>query len=151
MSRRIVLSSAAAVIALGGAGAFALAHAGDRPLAVENGAARYTAPEGNRDGSFTFTTEVTAPSGLKNLKVLAWPATGPAFAKSGPTAKDMAEVESATCRPADDGIVRCAYEVTVTAADAAASGKGTWYVATLATADDGETVFDGKTSAFTTG
>ncbi|MFE7621676.1 DUF5707 domain-containing protein [Streptomyces sp. NPDC057496] len=151
MSRRIVLSSAVAVIALGGAGAFALAHAGDRSPTLENGAARYTAPEGNRDGSFTFTADVSAPSGLKSLKVLAWPAADPAFAKKGPTAKDMAEVESATCRPAADDIVRCTYGVTVTAADAAASGKGTWHVATLATADDGETVFGEKTSTFTTG
>ncbi|MFB6501580.1 MULTISPECIES: DUF5707 domain-containing protein [unclassified Streptomyces] len=151
MSRRIVLSSAAAVIALGGVGAFALAHAEERPPAVENGAAHYTAPEGNRDGSFTFTADVTAPSGLKDLKVLAWPAADPAFTKNGLTVKDMAEVESATCRTADDGIARCTYRVTVTAADAAASGKGTWYVATLATADDGGTVFDEKTSTFTTG
>ena len=82
MSRRIVLSVAAGVVVLGGAGAFALAYAGDQPPVLAHNTARYTAPDGDRDGSFTFTTDVTASSGVKSVKVLAWPADS-SFAMKG--------------------------------------------------------------------
>lgn len=77
MSRRIALAVAAGVVVLGGAGAFALAYAGEQPPAVSNSAARYTAPDGDRNGSLSFVTDVTAPSGVKSVKVLAWPANSP--------------------------------------------------------------------------
>jgi hypothetical protein len=150
MSRRIILGSAAALVVLGGAGAFALAHAGEQPPALENGTARYTAPAGDREGSFTFTADVTAASGVKSLKVLAWPADGP-FAKKGLTEKELSTAESATCKPAGEDTARCTYQVTVTADEAAESEDGRWHVATLATAENGDSAFDDKTATFTVG
>lgn len=150
MSRRIILGSAAALVVLGSAGAFALVHAGEQPPALENSTARYTAPAGNREGSLTFTTDVTAASGVKSLKVLAWPADGP-FAKNPLTEKDLAATESATCKPAGEDTARCTYKATVTAAEAAESEHGPWHVATLATAENGDTAFADKTATFTIG
>ncbi|MFE5394507.1 DUF5707 domain-containing protein [Streptomyces sp. NPDC056568] len=149
MSRRIILGSAAALVALGGAGAFALAHAGEQPPALENSTARYTAPAADREGSFTFTTDVTAASGVKSLRVLAWPADSPFVAKNALTEEELAAVESATCEPAGDDTARCTYKVTVTAAEAAESAKGRWHVATLATANNGDTAFNDTTTTFT--
>ncbi|MFG3164990.1 DUF5707 domain-containing protein [Streptomyces sp. NPDC048232] len=149
MSRRIILGSAAALVVLGGAGAFALAHAGEQPPALNNSSARYMAPAADREGSFTFTTDVTAASGVKSLKVLAWPADSPSVAKDPLTEKELAAAESATCKPAGDDTARCTYKVTVTAAEATESAKGSWHVATLATADNGDTAFNDKTATFT--
>ncbi|MFD8152660.1 DUF5707 domain-containing protein [Streptomyces sp. NPDC059720] len=149
MSRRIILGSTAALVVLGGAGAFALAHAGEQRPVLDNSTARYQAPATDREGSFTFETDVTADSGVKGLKVLAWPANSPTVGKNPLTGKDLAAVESATCKPTGDDTARCTYKVTVTAAEAAESAKGRWHVATLATADDGDTAFDDKTATFT--
>ncbi|MFF0157435.1 DUF5707 domain-containing protein [Streptomyces sp. NPDC005263] len=148
MSRRIVLSGVAAVVVLGGAGAFALAYAGDQPPALAHSTARYTAPDGNRDGSFTFTTDVTASSDVKSVKVLAWPASS-SFAKKGLTAKEMTTAESAVCKPSGGDTQRCTYKVTVTRADAAESPRGLWHVAVLATDKDGDTTLDTKAADFT--
>jgi hypothetical protein len=148
MARRTVLAVTAGVVVLGGAGAFALAYAGEQPLSVAHSAARYTAPVGERDGSFTFTTDVTASAGVKNLKVLAWPASS-SFAKERLTAKDMAAVESAVCKPSGGDTARCTYTVKVTGADSEASPRGAWHVAVLATAKDGETKLVTKAADFT--
>ncbi|MYS34329.1 MULTISPECIES: DUF5707 domain-containing protein [unclassified Streptomyces] len=150
MSRRIIVGSAAALVILGGAGAFALAHAEEQPPVLEKNTARYSAPAGDREGSFTFTTDVKAASGVRSLKVLAWPAAGP-FTKNPLTKKDLAGVDSATCKPAGEDTVHCTYKVTVSAAEAADSGTGRWYVATLATAGNGDTTFNDKTATFTVG
>ncbi|MYU48372.1 hypothetical protein GTV15_20275 [Streptomyces sp. SID7803] len=151
MSRRIIVGSAAALVILGGAGAFALAHAEEQPPVLENSTARYSAPPaGDREGSFTFTTDVKAASGVKSLNVLAWPAAGP-FTKNPLTKKELAGVDSATCKPAGEDTVHCTYKVTVSAAEAADSGTGRWYVATLATAGNGDTTFNDKTATFTVG
>ncbi|MFE3168367.1 DUF5707 domain-containing protein [Streptomyces sp. NPDC059224] len=150
MSRRIALSIAAGVVVLGGAGAFALAYAGDQPPAFAHSTARYTAAGSGRAGSFAFSTEVTASSGVKSLKVLAWPERSE-FAKKPLTAKDMAGVEPATCAPAEGDTTRCVYKSVVTAADAASSAHGTWHVAVLATAKDGSTTLDTKVTDFTVG
>ncbi|MFF4038900.1 DUF5707 domain-containing protein [Streptomyces sp. NPDC001816] len=150
MSRRVALSLAAGVVLLGGAGAFAIAHAENQPPALAHSAARYTAPDGHQDGSFTFTTEVTASSGVKSLKVLAWPANS-SLAKKAPTAKEMAAAEPATCKPAGKDTVRCVYTTEVTGADAASSPRGPWRVAVLATAEDGTTTLDTKAAGFTVG
>jgi hypothetical protein len=146
MSRRIVLSVAAGVVVLGGAGA--LAHAGEQPPSVAHSAARYAAPEGDRGGSLTFSTDVTASSGVKDVKVLAWPANS-SFTKEGLTAKDMAAVESAVCKASGEDTVRCTYKVPVTSADAEASPRGVWHVAVLATAEDGDTTLVTKAADFT--
>ncbi|WP_405849060.1 DUF5707 domain-containing protein [Streptomyces sp. NBC_01518] len=149
MSRRIVLSVTAGVVVLGGAGAFALAYAGDQQSPVlTHSTARYTAPDGDRDGSLTFTTDVTASSDVKSVKVLAWPAHS-SFAKKGLTAKDMAAAESAVCKPSVGDTERCTYKVTITRADTDGSPRGLWHVAVLATAEDGGTTLDTKTADFT--
>ncbi|WP_371661385.1 DUF5707 domain-containing protein [Streptomyces sp. NBC_00280] len=148
MARRIVLAVAAGVVVLGGAGAFALAYAGEQPPSVAHSAAGYAAPVGDRDGSLTFTTDVTASAGVKDVKVLAWPANS-SFAKQGLTAKDMASVESAVCKPSGGDTVRCTYTVPVTRADAEASERGVWHVAVLATAKDGDTELVTKAADFT--
>ncbi|WP_030680599.1 DUF5707 domain-containing protein [Streptomyces cellulosae] len=150
MSRRIVFSVAAGVAVLAGAGAFAVAYAGDQPPSVAHSAARYVAPEGGRGGSLTFTTDVTASSGVKNVKVLAWPANS-SFAKQGLTEKDMAAVESAVCKPSGEDTVRCTYTASVTRAEADESPRGPWHVAVLATAKDGDTTLDTKAADFTVG
>ncbi|MFF7279624.1 DUF5707 domain-containing protein [Streptomyces griseorubiginosus] len=148
MSRRIAVSVAAGVVVLGGAGGFALAHAGDQSPAPAHSTARYTAPTADRDGSLTFTTEVTASSDVKSVKVLAWPANS-SFAKKGLTAKDMAAVESAVCKPSGGDSQRCTYKVPVTRADAEGSPRGQWHVAVLVTAEDGDTTLDTKAADFT--
>jgi hypothetical protein len=151
MSRRTALSVAAGVVVLGGAGALTLAHAGDQPLKLAHSTARYTAPAGDRDGSLTFATDVTpASSGVKSVKVLAWPQDS-SFAEDELTAKDMADAESAVCKPSGKDTVHCAYRVKVTASDAKSSPRGTWHVAVLATAKDGTTTLDGKAADFTVG
>ncbi|GAA3910549.1 hypothetical protein GCM10023084_73310 [Streptomyces lacrimifluminis] len=149
MARRIVLSVAAGVVVLGGAGAFALAYAGEQPPSVAHSAARYAAPVGDRAGSLTFTTEVSASSGVKDVKVLAWPANSSVFAKEALTAKDMASAESAVCKPSGGDTVRCTYKVPVTRADAEESERGVWHVAVLATAKDGDTKLVAKAADFT--
>lgn len=150
MSRRIALFAAAGAVVLAGAGGFALAHAEERPPALEHSTARYTAPDGDRAGSLAFTTDVEASSGVKSVRVLAWPQNS-SLAGKKPTAKDMAAAESAVCEPAGDDTVRCAYTVEVTGADAEASPRGVWHVAVLATAKDGTTTLDTAAADFTVG
>jgi hypothetical protein len=148
MSRRVVVSVAAGVVVLGGAGAFALAYAGNQSPVSAHSTARYTAPAGNRDGSLAFTTDVTASSEVKSVKVLAWPADS-TFAKKGLTVKDMTGAESAVCKPSGGDTERCTYKVAVTRADAEGSPKGLWHVAVLVTAKDGGTTLDTKAADFT--
>ncbi|MGA5767749.1 DUF5707 domain-containing protein [Streptomyces pseudogriseolus] len=149
MSPRVTLSVAAGALVLAaGAGAFALAHADEQPPALGDSAARYTAPRADRDGSLTFTTDVTASSGVKSVKVLAWPENS-SFAEQKPTAKDMAAAESATCEPTGDDSARCTYTVPVTATDADASPNGRWHIAVLATEDDGSSTLAEEASGFT--
>ncbi|WP_329037825.1 DUF5707 domain-containing protein [Streptomyces sp. NBC_01725] len=151
MSRRtVLLSVTAAVAALGGAGAFALAYAGEQPPTLEESKARYTAPDGDRDGALVFTTEATASSGVKDVRVLAWPADSP-FAGKELTAKDMATAEPAVCEPSGEDTARCTYTVAVTAADAAESPRGLWHVAVLARAGDGSTTLHPKATRFNVG
>ncbi|CAM5495960.1 hypothetical protein SALBM311S_03372 [Streptomyces alboniger] len=150
MSRRIALSvlfGAAGVVVLGGAGAFALAHAEEQPPALADSTARYTAPHGDRDGSLTFVTDVTASSGVKSVKVLAWPEKS-SFAKKELTAKDMAAAESAVCKPSGDDTVRCTYTTEVTGSDAESSPRGVWHIAVLATGKDGTTTLDTEAADF---
>ncbi|MFE9439514.1 DUF5707 domain-containing protein [Streptomyces sp. NPDC006602] len=148
MSRRIALSVAAGVVVLGGAGAFALAYAGEEPAPLAHSTARYTAPDGDRDGSFTFATDVTVSSGVKSVKVLAWPESS-FSAKNKLTAKDMADVDSAVCKPSGEDTAHCTYSVKVTGADAESSPRGAWHVAVLVTAQDGTTNLDTKAADFT--
>ncbi|MEU1187157.1 DUF5707 domain-containing protein [Streptomyces sp. NPDC005859] len=147
MSRRVALSVAAGVVVLAGAGALAVAYAGDQPPALAHSTARYAAPDGDRSGSLTFTTDVTVSSGVKNVKVLAWPEKS-SFAKKGLTAQDMAAAESAVCKPSGEDTVRCTYAVKVTGSDAESFPRGVWHVAVLATAKGGETTLETKAADF---
>ncbi|MFD5630953.1 MULTISPECIES: DUF5707 domain-containing protein [unclassified Streptomyces] len=148
MSRRIALSVAAGVVVLGGAGALAFASGEDKAPTLQDSSARYTAPAGDRNGSFTFTTDVEAASGVKSLKVLPWPADSD-FADKGLTEKEMAatEVESASCEPAGGKTVRCTYVSEISRTEAAPE-RGSWYVSVLATAKDGTTTLDTKAAEF---
>ncbi|MGC5564755.1 DUF5707 domain-containing protein [Streptomyces sp. FR-108] len=148
MSRRLALSVAAGVVLLGGAGAFALAHAGEQSPALADSTARYAAPDGDRAGSLTFATDVTASSGVKSVKVLAWPEDS-SFAEERLTKKDMAAAEPAVCEPAGEDTARCTYTVPVTASDAESSPRGAWHVAVLATDRNGNTTLDTEASDFT--
>lgn len=104
MSKRVIVSSVVGVLALGGvaAGGLALASAATK-LTVENGAARYVAPTGDRAGSLTFTADVSDNSGIKGLRVIAWPASS----KLDPTEAEMAHVDSAECLKISDETSRC--------------------------------------------
>jgi hypothetical protein len=149
MSPRVTLSVfAGAVVLAAGAGAFALAHADEQPPALDDSVARYTAPRADRDGSLTFTTHVTASSGVESVTILAYPENS-SLARQKPTAKDMAAAESATCEPSGHDTARCTYTVPVTATDADASPGGLWHVAVLATADDGSSTLDPEAADFT--
>ncbi|MFE4367107.1 DUF5707 domain-containing protein, partial [Streptomyces sp. NPDC056835] len=106
---------------------------------VENGAARYLAPTTGAAGSVTFTAKVTDDSGIRSLKVLAWPKSS----DLKPTAQDMESVESATCEKS-----LCTYTLKVTQKDAADLPEGTWYVSALATAKDGDKTFVPEAATF---
>ncbi|MYX15938.1 hypothetical protein GTY67_21525 [Streptomyces sp. SID8374] len=153
MSKRVVTISALAGVALlGGAGAYAFAgESGSNGSAgpeVTKASVAYVAPGKDKDGSLTFTARVADGSGVRNLKVLAWPASmAPA-----PDAGDMAHIESATCEPtgpSGDEAALCTYKVKVTTAEAAESPKGAWHVAVLASAKDGGKTFAPKAAGFT--
>ncbi|MET7457758.1 DUF5707 domain-containing protein [Streptomyces sp. NPDC005574] len=148
MSRRIAVSVAAGAALLVGAGAYALAYAGDQPPALTHSTAHYTAPTGDSAGSLTFTTDVTASSGVKSVKVLAWPKHS-SLAHKKLTAKDMTAAETATCKPAAKHTLHCAYTTTVTPTDAAKSPRGAWHIAVLAEAKNGTTTLDDKAADFT--
>ncbi|MEV7686177.1 DUF5707 domain-containing protein [Streptomyces bungoensis] len=148
MSRRIALSVAAGVVVIGAAGALAFAYAGEQPPELADSTARYTAPDGHRDGSLTFVTDVAASSGVKSVKVLAWPEKS-ALAKQKSTAEDMAAAESAVCKASGEVTVRCTYTTKVTGSDVASSPRGVWRVAVLATAQNGTTTLDTEAAGFT--
>ncbi|MFE4370048.1 DUF5707 domain-containing protein, partial [Streptomyces sp. NPDC056835] len=84
MSKRVIVPSLIGAVALGG---IATAGPSAKPT-VENGAARYLAPTTGAAGSVTFTAMVTDDSGIRSLKVLAWPKSS----DLKPTAQDMESV-----------------------------------------------------------
>src|SRR3954451_7158365 len=143
MSRRIAVSVAAGVVVLAGAGAYALAYAGEQPPALTHSTAHYTAPTGDSDGSLTFTTDVTASSGVKNVKVLAWPATS-SLAKHKLTAKDMTAAETAVCNRDAKHTVHCTYTTSSPPGEAKSSPTGAWHIAVLAEAKNDTTTLDDK-------
>ncbi|MFD4554220.1 DUF5707 domain-containing protein [Streptomyces sp. NPDC058469] len=147
MSKRALLLSLAGVAAVGGVVAGGLAasaaSAPEKPT-LENGSAHYTAPSASGAGSFTYTVDVSDDSGIRGLKVVAWPASS----KLDPTAADLRDVESATCRSTSDDTSRCTYTLKISKKEAADAAKGTWYVSALATAKDGDTTFVSKAATF---
>ncbi|MEW2066965.1 DUF5707 domain-containing protein [Streptomyces sp. NPDC007346] len=150
MSKRVVTISALAGAALlAGAGAYAFAgETGSTGPEVTEASVEYVAPRADKDGSLTFTARVSDGSGVRNLKVLAWPES----MTPAPDAEDMVHVESATCEPpapSGDKAALCTYKVKVTGAEAAESPKGPWNVAVLASAKDGGRTFAPKAAGFT--
>jgi len=146
-SKRIVLSSLIGVAVIGGiaAGGLAMASASaPTEPTLENGSARFVAPTGSKAGSLTFTTDVSDDSGVKGLKVMAWPASS----KLDPTEAELRNVDSAVCRTTTDDTSRCTYTLRVTKAEAAELAQGTWYVSALATAKDGGTTFVPRAATF---
>ncbi|MFI1029554.1 DUF5707 domain-containing protein [Streptomyces sp. NPDC020951] len=145
MSKRIVVSSLVGAVVLGGvaAGGLAMASATTK-LTVENGSARYVAPSAGAAGSLTFTVDVSDDSGVRDLKVVAWPASS----KLDPTAAELRDAESAECRSTSDETSRCTYTLKVTQQDAADLAAGAWHVSALATAADGDTLFVPRAAAF---
>ncbi|WP_326701405.1 DUF5707 domain-containing protein [Streptomyces sp. NBC_01754] len=145
MSRRVLISSLIGATVIGGvaAGGLATASARTEPT-VKNGSARYTAPSGGTTGSFTFTVDVSDDSGVRGLKVIAWPASS----KLNPTEEELRHAEDATCRSTTEETSRCTYTLKVTKEEAAGLERGTWYVSALATAKDGGTVFVPRAATF---
>jgi uncharacterized protein DUF5707 len=145
MSKRIVVPSVIGAVAVGGIAVGGVAAAtSDAELTLENSSARYTAPTSDREGSLTFTTEVTDGSGVRSLKVLAWPKSS----DLKPKEKEMAEAENATCKESSAETYRCTYVLKVTPKEAAELAKGTWHVTALAKAKDGDTLFVPKAASF---
>ncbi|MGI3198655.1 DUF5707 domain-containing protein [Streptomyces sp. GLT-R25] len=139
MSKRILFSSLIGAVVLGGvtAGGLALAAGPTKPT-LEHGSARYTAPSDGSAGSLTYTVDVSDDSGIRSLKVLAWPASS----KLDPTAAEVRSAdENAKCRSTSDETARCTYGEKLTKQEAADLAKGTWHVSVLATAEDGDTTF----------
>ncbi|MFF5182541.1 DUF5707 domain-containing protein [Streptomyces sp. NPDC000345] len=145
MSKRVLLSSLAGALVLGGVAAGGLAMASDATEpSVRNGSARYAAPSDAGAGSLTFTADVSDDSGVKSLKVVAWPASS----ELDPTEAEMRHVDGATCESTSGGTSRCTYTLRVTQSEAADLAEGTWYVSALATAKDGGTTFVPRAAAF---
>ncbi|WP_427921725.1 DUF5707 domain-containing protein [Streptomyces sp. cg40] len=147
VSKRALVFSLVGVAAVGGVVAAGLAaSAASTPTepTLTNGSTRYVAPTASADGSFTYTVDVTDDSGIRGLKVVAWPASS----KLNPIAADLRDVDSATCKPASGDTSRCTYTFKVTEKEAADAAKGTWNVSTLATAKDGGTAFVSEAAAF---
>jgi hypothetical protein len=147
MSKRALVSSLVGVAAVGGVVAGGLvASAASAPTepTFTKGSARYVAPTASGAGSFTYTVDVTDDSGIRGLKVVAWPASS----KLKPAKADLRHVESAKCESTSEDTSRCTYRLKVTKKDAADLAKGTWYVSVLATAKDGGTTFVSKVATF---
>ncbi|MEU1799689.1 DUF5707 domain-containing protein [Streptomyces sp. NPDC019937] len=145
MSKRVLVSSLIGVAVLGGvaAGGLATASAASKPT-VENGSARYVAPAHGAPGALTYTADVRDDSGIRGLKVLAWPASS----RLDPTAAELRHAEDATCRSTTAGTSRCTYTLRVTEEEEAELAEGTWYVSALATAEDGDTAFVPRGASF---
>ncbi|MFI9584399.1 DUF5707 domain-containing protein [Streptomyces sp. NPDC052236] len=145
MSKRILFSSLIGAVVLGGVAASGLAlAAAPREPTLEHGSARYAAPSDGSAGSIAYTVDVSDDSGIRGLKVLAWPASS----KLDPTEAELRSVESAKCRSTSDETTRCTYTLKVTKREAADLAKGTWYVSALATAEDGGTTFVPRAATF---
>ncbi|MDH6214899.1 DUF5707 domain-containing protein [Streptomyces pseudovenezuelae] len=137
MTKRVLVSSFLAVVAVGGitAGGVAMASAATEPT-LTHGSARYVPPTDSRAGTFTYTADVSDDSGIRGLNVVAWPASS----ELAPTEADLRYVDAAKCTRTSDETSRCAYTFKVTKKEAAEAAKGTWNVSALLTAKDGNTL-----------
>ena len=138
MSKRVLVPSVIGVVALGAiaAGGYAMASTTTEPT-VKNGSAGYTAPSRQGAGKLTYTADVSDDSGVREVRVIAWPASS----ELDPTEAELRYVDKAECRGTSDETSRCTYTLKVTRQDAADLEEGTWHVSVLATAKDGDTKF----------
>ncbi|MEU1090408.1 DUF5707 domain-containing protein [Streptomyces sp. NPDC005892] len=145
MSKRVLVPTVIGVVALGAvaAGGYAMASS-TTELAVENGSAHYAAPTAQRAGKLAYSAEVSDDSGVRSLKVIAWPKSS----KLEPTAAELRYAGDAACSRTSDETSRCAYTLTVSKREAADLAAGTWYVSVLATAQDGDTEFVSRAATF---
>ncbi|WP_367318331.1 DUF5707 domain-containing protein [Streptomyces sp. HUAS ZL42] len=148
MSKRILFSSLISAAALAGVTACGSALAsGPTEPTMENSSARYVAPSDGNAGSFTYTVDVSDDSNIRDLKVLAWPASS----KLEPTEAELRSAESAKCQSSSDETTHCTYTpyaLKVTEREAAELAKGTWYVSALAVAADGNSTFVPRAATF---
>ncbi|MER8058132.1 MULTISPECIES: DUF5707 domain-containing protein [unclassified Streptomyces] len=145
MSKRLVVSSLVGAAAVASAVAFATSADAAAPAepTISKAAARYTTSTAG--ASLTFTATVADSSGVKSLKVLAWPASS----GLAPTADEMKAVEGAKCKATSTTTSVCTYTAKSSARESAALPEGTWYVSVLATAKDHGTTFEPKATTFT--
>lgn len=140
MSKRVVITSLVAIAIAGGTAAAGLAMASDpTDPTLRNTSARYDA------GTLTFTTDANDDSGIRGIKVLAWPASS----KLDPTEKELRSAAAATCEPTDDDTSRCTCTISATKEEAASPTTGTWYVTTLTESRDDTTLFTPRATKFT--
>ncbi|MFJ8006924.1 DUF5707 domain-containing protein [Streptomyces fagopyri] len=162
MSKRLVVSALAGAVVVGGGAAATVALVGTADAAAPAGdpvirrsasdpvirrsAADPVVLGGAGTGALTFTTSVSDDSGIRGVKVLAWPESS----HLAPKASEVAHVESATCEASSATTSVCTYRAPVGGRkDAADIPTGTWYMAVLVTAEDHGTTFSAKASAFT--
>ncbi|MGC4983400.1 DUF5707 domain-containing protein [Streptomyces sp. DT193] len=138
MSKRALVPSVIGVVALGAiaAGGYAMASTDTQPT-VKNSSAGYAAPSRQSAGKLSYTVDVSDDSGVRELRVVAWPASS----KLDPTESELQYVDKATCRSTSAETSHCTYTPKVTQQNAAGLPEGTWYVSVLATAKDGDTKF----------
>lgn len=145
MPKRILVPSLIGAVALGAlsAGGFAMASPATE-LTVTNGSATYTAPPRHGAGKLSYTADVSDDSGVRELRVLAWPLSS----ELDPTGAELRHADKAECRSTSEETSRCTYTLQVTQQDAADLAEGTWQVSVLATANDGDTKFVPKAATF---
>ncbi|MFI2376193.1 DUF5707 domain-containing protein [Streptomyces sp. NPDC018964] len=142
MSKRVLVPSVIGLVTLT-AGGYAMASTATQPT-VENGTAGYTAPSQRGEGKLSFTADVSDDSGVREVRVVAWPA----GSELDPTESELRYVDEAECRSTSDETSHCAYTLKVTRQDAADLAEGTWHVSVLATAKDGGTTFVPRAATF---
>jgi hypothetical protein len=140
MSKRVLVPSVLGAVTAGG---YATASTVTEPT-VENGSADYVAPSRQGAGKLSYTADVSDDSGVREVRVIAWPASS----ELDPTEAETRYVDEATCRGTSDGTSRCTYTLEVTRRDASDLAEGAWYVSVLATAEDGDTTFVPRAATF---
>ncbi|MER6621006.1 DUF5707 domain-containing protein [Streptomyces sp. NPDC000931] len=145
MSKRVLVPSVLGAVVLGAVatGGYATASTVTEPT-VENGSADYVAPSRQGAGKLSYTADVSDDSGVREVRVIAWPASS----ELDPTEAETRYVDEATCRGTSDGTSRCTYTLEVTRRDASDLAEGAWYVSVLATAEDGDTTFVPRAATF---
>ncbi|WP_371667084.1 DUF5707 domain-containing protein [Streptomyces sp. NBC_00289] len=151
MSARLVLSSLAGVAVLGGVAAATVALVGTADAAaarptIDKATATSVVLGADSTESFTFTATASDDSGIKSVKVLAWPKSS----KLDPKAAEMKDVESASCEATSKKTSVCTYSLPIEPSkESTTVPTGTWNMAVLVTAKDGDTTYSAKASTFT--